>query len=145
MRRTFQIVLLSLLALTSVSVLAADKVKFSRGQMNKLEETQRAYDAALRWSTIEDALPYLDPEYTRENPMTDLEVSRYEQVKISSYQGGANQRVGNDRMGRNVDVSVINKNTQQQREVRVQEIWRWDAEDKRWLQASGLPDLWKTR
>jgi len=27
----------------------------------------------------------------------------------------------------------------------VKEIWRWDAEGKRWLQANGLPDLWQER
>jgi hypothetical protein len=27
--------------------------------------------------------------------------------------------------------------------MRVKEIWRWDAEGKRWLQANGLPDLWQ--
>jgi hypothetical protein len=142
MRRTYQIILLTLLALTSVSVWAAEQ-KVTRGMRTQLEDTQRSYDAALRWGTIEDALPFLDAEYTKEHPMSDLELRRYEQVKIASYQGGSNMSLGNGTMGRNVDVSVINKNTQQQREARVKEIWRWDAEGKRWLQASGLPDLWQ--
>lgn len=38
---------------------------------------------------------------------------------------------------------VINRNTQAERLVRSIELWRWDAERKRWWLASGLPDLWQ--
>ena len=142
MRRTIQILLLALLALTSVNALAA-KEKLTRKQRVELEKTQVAYASTIRWGTTEEALPYLDPEYTREHPLTDLELRRYEQVKISSYRAGDNVNIPDGRVGRPAVVGVINLNTQMQREVTVKEIWRWDAEDKRWLQANGLPDLWQ--
>ncbi|HCQ45557.1 hypothetical protein [Stenotrophomonas rhizophila] len=142
MRRTIQILLLALLALTSVNALAA-KEKLTRKQRVELEKTQVAYASTIRWGTTEEALPYLDPEYTREHPLTDLELRRYEQVKISSYRAGDNVNMPDGRVGRPAVVGVINLNTQMQREVTVKEIWRWDAEDKRWLQANGLPDLWQ--
>lgn len=142
MRRTIQILLLSLLALASVTVLAADQ-KLTRKQRTLLEDTQTKYASTMRWGTTEDALPYLDPEYTREHPMTDLELRRFEQVKISSYRAGENMTLPDGRVGRTAAVGVINLNTQAERAVTVKEIWRWDAEDKRWLQANGLPDLWQ--
>jgi putative cell wall-binding protein len=144
MRRTLQILLIALFALTSVSALAAEQ-KTTRKQRKALEETQVKYDATMRWGTVEDALPYLDPEYARAHPMTDLELSRFEQVKISSYRAGENVPLPDGRVGRNAEVRVINNNTQSERTVRVREIWRWDAEGKRWLQANGLPDLWQER
>ncbi|MGY8563597.1 hypothetical protein L0938_09275 [Paracidovorax citrulli] len=142
MRRTIQILLLALLALTSVNALAA-KEKLTRKQRVELEKTQVAYASTIRWGTTEEALPYLDPEYTKEHPLTDLELRRYEQVKISSYRAGDNVNMPDGKVGRPAVVGVINLNTQMQREVTVKEIWRWDAEDKRWLQANGLPDLWQ--
>ena len=144
MRRTLQILLLALLALTSVSALAAEQ-KTTRKQRKDLEETQIKYDSTMRWGTVEDALPYLDPEYAKMHPMTDLELRRFEQVKISSYRASDNVPMPDGRVGRTAEVRVINNNTQAERTVRVREIWRWDAEDKRWLQANGLPDLWQDR
>jgi len=144
MRRTFQILLLTLLALTSVTALAAEQ-KTTRKQRKDLEETQIKYDSTMRWGTVEDALPYLDPEYAKAHPMTDLELRRFEQVKISSYRASDNVPMPDGRGGRTAEVRVINNNTQAERTVRVREIWRWDAEDKRWLQANGLPDLWQDR
>lgn len=144
MRRTLQILLLALLALTSVSALAAEQ-KTTRKQRKDLEETQIKYDSTMRWGTVEDALPYLDPEYAKTHPMTDLELRRFEQVKISSYRASDNVPMPDGRVGRTAEVRVINNNTQAERTVRVREIWRWDAEGKRWLQANGLPDLWQDR
>lgn len=142
MRRTFQILLLALLALTSVSAFAGEQ-KTTKKQRKQLEETQVKYDSTMRWGTVEDMLPYLDPAYAKEHPLTDLELRRFEQVKISSYRAGDNVNMPDGKVGRPAVVGVINLNTQMQREVTVKEIWRWDAEDKRWLQANGLPDLWQ--
>ncbi|MCF7752601.1 hypothetical protein KQ945_17715 [Bacillus subtilis subsp. subtilis] len=144
MRRTVQLLLLCLLALASLTALAAGQ-KTTKKQRKELEEIQVKYDATLRWGTVEDALPYLDPEYAKANPLTDLELRRYEQVKISSYRAGDNVPMPDGRVGRNAEARVINNNTQSERTVRVKEIWRWDAEGKRWVQANGLPDLWQDR
>lgn len=144
MRRPLQILLIALFALTSVTALAAEQ-KTTRKQRKALEETQIKYDATMRWGSVEDALAYLDPEYTKVHPLSDLELRRFEQVKISSYRASDNVPMPDGRVGRTAEVRVINNNTQAERTVRVREIWRWDAEDKRWLQANGLPDLWQDR
>jgi len=146
MRRTFQILLLALLALTSASVFAAERQKISKKMRKQLEETQVRYDSTLRWGNLDDLIPYLDLKYDGENPpITDLERSRFEQVKIAGYRGSDNVALPDGRIGRSAEVRVINKNTQAERVARVSEIWYWDAKKKRWLQANGLPDLWQSR
>ena len=83
MRRLFQILLLTVFALTSVSALAAEP-KTTKKQRKELEETQVKYDSTMRWGTVEDALPYMDPEYAKVHPLTDLELRRYEQQRQSA-------------------------------------------------------------
>lgn len=115
----------------------------SRAQARALETTQAAYTAAVRWNDFDAALGFVEPAYAQAHPLSDLERSRYEQVQISGYR---EVRVGQDPNGdlrREVELRVINRNTQAERLVRSIEIWRWNPEQKRWWLASGLPDLWK--
>ncbi|MFO3706021.1 hypothetical protein ACI6Q5_13845 [Xanthomonas codiaei] len=115
----------------------------SRAQARALETTQAAYAAAVRWSDFDAAQGFVEPAHAQAHPVSDLERSRYEQVQISGYR---ELRTGDDANGdlrREVELRVINRNTQAERLVRSIEIWRWDAERKRWWLASGLPDLWQ--
>lgn len=131
------IVLLGLVLLSGVANAG------SRAQARALETTQAAYTAAVRWNDFDAALGFVEPAYAQAHPLSDLERSRYEQVQISGYR---EVRVGQDPNGdlrREVELRVINRNTQAERLVRSIEIWRWNPEQKRWWLASGLPDLWK--
>ncbi|MBB5865507.1 hypothetical protein [Xanthomonas sp. 3058] len=115
----------------------------SRAQARALQTTQAAYTAAVRWSDFDAAQGFIEPAYAQAHPLSDLERSRYQQVQISGYR---EVRVGDDVNGdlrREVELRVINRNTQAERLVRSTELWRWDAERKRWWLASGLPDLWQ--
>ncbi|QBG89790.1 hypothetical protein ACQR53_00325 [Xanthomonas oryzae] len=115
----------------------------SRAQARALETTQAAYTAAVRWNDFDAAQGFVEPAYAQAHPLSDLERSRYEQIQISGYR---EVRVGEDPNGdlrREVELRVINRNTQAERLVRSIEIWRWNREQKRWWLASGLPDLWK--
>lgn len=140
MRRTLQILLLTVLALASVTALAAG---LSRKQRTALEEIQNAYGSTIRWGSAEDAIGYLDPEYRKAHPLTDLELRRFEQIRISSYRERSAGQLPDGTMERRVEIGVINVNTQAERQVMVREVWRWDAEGKRWWQTTGLPDLWQ--
>jgi hypothetical protein len=139
MRRTLQILLLTILMLASVAALAAG---LSRKQRNLLEEAQNAYGATIRWGSAEDAIGYLDPDYRKAHPLTELELRRYSQIRVSSYRERSTGAMPDGSVERRVEIGVINVNTQAERLVLVREVWRWDAEGKRWWQASGLPDLW---
>jgi len=107
-----------------------------------LRQAQYDWSAAIRWGDFEGAWTLVDPAYREAHPMTALEFSRYEQVRISGYhESGA--MVSGDTASRRVELGVVNRNTQVQRQVRYLEQWRYDPEAGRWWVSSGLPDLWQ--
>jgi hypothetical protein len=107
-----------------------------------LRTAQYAWSAAIRWGDFEGAWTMVDPAYREAHPMTPLELDRYGQVQVSAYHElGAT--VGDGTATRPVEIGVVNRNTQVQREARYVEQWRYDATSKRWWITSGLPDLWQ--
>lgn len=139
MRTHIQVLLL--LAATLLAPITADALN-SR-QRSKLEQVQNAYAAAVRWGDFESAWQLVDPEYRAEQPMTDLEFGRYEQVQISGYRDVNVTADPDGTMVRNIELRVINKHTMAERTLRYRERWRWDGETKRWWLVVGLPDLWQ--
>ncbi|WP_228114470.1 hypothetical protein [Stenotrophomonas sp. MYb238] len=123
--------------------MAAQAAGPSRGQRNKLAQTQDAYVAAVRWSDFEAAEGFIDPEYRQAHPLTDLQRERYRQVQVSNYRERSTGVAADGAVERRVEMGVVNRNTLAERTVMVTERWRWDAEAKRWWQAQGLPDLWQ--
>ncbi|HBK45259.1 MAG TPA: hypothetical protein DDZ67_02245 [Xanthomonadaceae bacterium] len=115
----------------------------SRAQQRSLEQVQAAYAAAIRWNDLDTAAEMVDPEYRRAHPQSELERERYQQVQISGYRELRSGADGQDKVLRDVEIRVINRNTQAERSVRVRESWRWDAQAKQWWLTSGLPDLWR--
>ncbi|AJQ81709.1 hypothetical protein BRN52_02950 [Xanthomonas oryzae pv. oryzae] len=115
----------------------------SRAQARALETTQAAYTAAVRWNDFDTAQGFVEPAYAQAHPLSDLERSRYEQIQISGYRELRVSEDPNGDLRREVELRVINRNTQAERLVRGIEIWRWNPKQKRWWLASGLPDLWK--
>lgn len=140
MQRLIRYVAAAVLLLAAASAGAAE---LSRKQRQQLEEIQNAYGATIRWGSMEDALAYIDPEVRREQPLTEFERRRYEQVRISAYRERGTNPLPDGTYERRVEVGVINVNTQAERMVGVVERWRWDAESKRWWQVGGLPDFWQ--
>lgn len=115
----------------------------SRSQRAKLVPTQEAYVAAVRWSDFEAAEGFIDPQTRAAHPLTDLQRERYRQVQVSNYRERASSATADGEIERRVEMGVINRNTQAERTVMVNERWRWDPQAKRWWQAAGLPDLWQ--
>lgn len=124
-------------------VLSLSACASSRPQMSELEKRQYAYSAAIRWGDFEGAWSMVDPKYREQNPMTELEFSRYQQVQVSGYRDLAAQAVPERSAVREIQIGVINKNTMAERTLRYTEQWRYDAEAKTWWITDGLPDFWK--
>ncbi|NEL42433.1 MAG: hypothetical protein G3W69_32020, partial [Xanthomonas perforans] len=82
---------------------------------------------------------FVEPTYAQAHPLSDLERSRYEQVQISGYREVSVGQDPNGDLRREVELRVINRNTQAERLVRSIEIWHWNPEHKRWWLVSGLP------
>lgn len=114
----------------------------SLGQDDALHRAQYDWSAAIRWGDFEGAWTLVDPAYREQHPLTDLELARYEQIRISAYRTrGA--RADEDSAQREIQIGVINRHTLTQRDVRYTEHWRWDAESERWWIGDGLPNLWQ--
>lgn len=138
MGKRIGLVMALLMLLASTTAMAV-----SRSQAKALTDTQALYTAAVRWNDFESALEMVDPQYREAHPQSDLERARYEQVQISGYRELRSRSSAEDEVVREVELRVINRNTQAERIVRTRETWRWDPEGKRWWLASGLPDLWQ--
>lgn len=107
-----------------------------------LREAQYTWSAAIRWGDFEGAWTMVDPEVREAHPLTPLELERYAQVQLSAYREvGAS--VGPESATRMIEIGVVNRHTQVERQARYVEKWRYDAATERWWVTSGLPDLWQ--
>lgn len=125
--------LLSAALLTSACATAQKK--------QRIDETLNAYRQAIRWGTVEDALAFVDPERLAERPYTALELDRYRQVAVSAYRDGEAVLGPDGRVRQTVGISIYNRHTMVERHLVDHQVWRWDAQAKRWWLVSGLPDL----
>ncbi|WP_305805068.1 hypothetical protein [Stenotrophomonas sp. YIM B06876] len=139
MPRLVQIAIVMLLLVAGAAAAAGP----TRSQRTKLLQFQDGYAAAVRWSEFERALEFVDPEQQRTQPLSDLQRERYRQVQVSSYRESGGGVLPDGSVERRIEMGVINRNTQAERQVQVRERWRWDPAAKRWWQTQGLPDLWQ--
>jgi hypothetical protein len=100
--------LLRCLLLCCLALLAGcPKTHASKG--SALDEVQYDYSAAIRWGDFEGAWNLVDPKVRAEKPLTDIDFSRYKQIKISGYTdlGGTVEPSGV--VVRDVEIGVINR------------------------------------
>lgn len=134
-RRYLSIFLLALGTL----LLAAPVLAKSREKI--LTETLRTYAAAIRWGSIEQAESFVDPEYRAAHPLTQLELDRYKQIRITNYEDTAPVPVNDDEIRQTVEIGIVNIHTQEARSIIDRQVWKYDKKAKVWLLASGLPDI----
>jgi len=136
MTRTTTVLVAILVALVatgcSSSKRSADKL---------LDATLLQYAKTMRWGELESVVSYLDPDYVEKHPITSLELERLRQLKVASYRARAMQRVDDGHVTQDVDIEVVNINTQQVRVTVDHQAWRYDEEEKRWWLTSGLPNV----
>ena len=108
-----------------------------------LDRVQYAWSGAIRWGDFEGARNLVDPARREANPMTPLQLARYEQVQISSYRDvGSSRDIDGGSAVRDIEIGVVNRHTLAERTVRYRENWRWDPEARTWWLQGDLPDLW---
>lgn len=110
-------------------------------QASLLEQTVSAYGATLRWDDFESALPFVDPKVLEKHPLSKLDLARYAQVRVSTYdtQGVLPAPPGEYRQI--VAIGLINRNTQSERTILDRQTWHYDAKAQKWWLESGLPDI----
>jgi len=130
------LVLAVLLFTLLVSGCASDK----RNQ--SLTNTLNAYAGVVRWGDFGNALQFVDPKVRAEHPPTPLQMSRFEQFRVTGYDdGNGPSPSGENEVRQVVAISMVNNNTQAERTVIDRQTWRYDPEKKRWWLTSGLPDI----
>lgn len=134
-RRCLSILLIALVTL----MLAAPVMAKSRDKI--LTETLRTYAATIRWGSIEQAESFVDPEYRAAHPLTQLELDRYKQIRITNYEDTAPIPVNDNEVRQTVEIGIVNIHTQEARSIIDRQVWKYNKEAKAWLLTSGLPDI----
>ena len=140
MRRTWQsgVAMWGLLAMLAAVLAGCGEPK---ADAKLLELTLDHYASVMRFGSIGQAVSFLDPEVTKDQPLSRLEMERYEQVEFSSYRAQPVVMVPPDRARQVVQLSITNRHTQIVRELVDVQEWRFDAAAKRWWLVSGLPEI----
>lgn len=113
----------------------------SQTKSNVLQKTLSAYEGVIRWGDIASATRFIDPEALSENPPDELQLARYQHVRISNYQTNGPVPTNDTTVRQRVSLGVINIHTQRERTVVDEQVWRYDPEAEKWWLESGLPDI----
>jgi len=106
-----------------------------------LEKTLFSYGNAIRWGDIQQALPFIDPETLKQHPVTALDLQRYKQVRFVSYVEQNPIPAGPHEVRQVVKISVLNVNTQAERDIIDNQLWSYDESTRHWHNVSGLPNI----
>ena len=107
-----------------------------------LTKTLAAYGSTLRWGDFQSAAQFIDPKVLAAHPLTQLDIDRYKQVRVSDYNDDAGPAPVDDfDVRQTVKVSLINIHTQEERTVIDHQTWHFDQKTKHWWLTSGLPDI----
>ncbi|KAB2900135.1 MAG: hypothetical protein F9K31_05795 [Dokdonella sp.] len=112
-----------------------------RSKQTILNETLRAYAAAIRWGEYEQAVGFIDPKIQAEHPVSSLELERLKQVRVSNYDESQPVAVSPDEVRQVVRLDLLNVNTQVARSIVDRRVWKYDKAGKHWWLVSGLPDI----
>lgn len=113
----------------------------SQTKSNVLQRTLSAYEGVIRWGDIASATRFIDPEALSEHPPDELQLARYQHVRISNYQTNGPVPSSDTTVRQRVSLGVINIHTQRERTVVDEQVWRYDPEAEKWWLESGLPDI----
>jgi hypothetical protein len=113
----------------------------AKADRDLLDTTLLNYAAVIRWGNFEDAATFVDPETTKAHPLSQLDLARYSQVRVTGYNEQPLRPAGELEMHQTVEIGLVNNNTQSVRTVLDRQVWRYDAKAKRWWLVSGLPDI----
>jgi hypothetical protein len=107
-----------------------------------LNSTLMNYAGSIRWGDFTGAQIYIDPDYAEEHPVSQVEMSRLAQLRVTGYdEGGGPRPDGPDDVVQLVQISVVNINTQAERTVLDRQRWHYDREKKKWRLMTGLPNF----
>ncbi len=129
----------SIALMLSILLLAACA---TQERSHALTTTLAAYGGVLRWGDFASATQFIDPAVRAKHPLTDLELARYKQVRVTEYDDGAGPApVSPTEVQQTVRISLVNIHTQAERSIVDRQTWHYDEKNKHWWLTSGLPDI----
>ena len=129
-----------LLPLAASALLLAGCAQNTRSE--SLTATLGAYGSAVRWNGLQSAMQFVDPKVLKEHPPTDLDLARYQQVRVTDYDDGAGPvPLGDNEVQQTVQIRFVNIHTQAERSITERQLWRYDEKTRHWWLESGLPDI----
>lgn len=129
----------TILLMLSILLLAACATQ-ERSQ--SLTSTLSAYGGVLRWGDFASAAQFLDPEVRAKHPLTELDLARYKQVRVTEYNDDTGPvPINPTEVQQTVRISVVNIHTQAERNITDHQTWKYDEKTKHWWLTSGLPDI----
>ncbi|TAL85632.1 MAG: hypothetical protein EPN69_00930 [Rhodanobacter sp.] len=129
----------SILLMLSLLLLAACATQ-ERSQ--SLTTTLSAYGGVLRWGDFASAAQFIDPEVRAKHPLTELELARYKQVRVTEYNDDAGPvPISPTEVQQTVRISLVNIHTQAERNIIDHQTWRYGEKARHWWLTSGLPDI----
>ena len=129
------------LILVLIALLALCACASSRRD-HALTDTLNAYASTVRWGDFRTALNFVDPDALAKHPLSNLDLARYQQLRVSDYNDDQGPRVtGENEVRQMVAINVVNIHTQTERSIVDQQVWHYDPQKKRWWLISGLPKI----
>ncbi len=114
----------------------------TQDRSNSLTTTLAAYGGVLRWGDFASAVQFIDPEIRAKHPLTDLDMARYKQVRVTEYDDGAGPvPLDEFDVQQTARISLVNIHTQAERSIIDHQTWHYDEKTKHWWLTSGLPDI----
>ena len=121
---------------------ASNPIEKMKNKETVLEDTLKLYAATMRWGDdMTQGLGFIDPEYLKLHPVSELDLQRYKQIKVTAYDDAPAAPISETEVRQVVQISFINVNTQTMRSVVDNQVWRYDEKAKRWWLTTGLPDI----
>lgn len=112
-----------------------------RSKQTVLDDTLKAYAATIRWGDIDQAQTFIDPAVRSAHPPTALDLARFHQVRVTGYDENPAAPISENEIRQDVEIGIVNINSQAARSVIDHQVWRYDEAAKRWWLMSGLPDI----
>lgn len=130
--------ILSIIAMLSILLAGCA----TQQRSDSLTRTISTYGSTLRWGDLQSAVQFIDPAIRAKHPVSQLDLARYKQVRVTEYDNGAGPvPTGDFDVQQTAQISVVNIHTQAERTVVDHQTWHYDQAAKRWWLTSGLPDI----
>lgn len=110
-----------------------------------LKVTLYDYSGAVRWNRFDAAANFLDPVELAKKPLKPIDLTRYEQIQVTGYYVKGTEEITPTDVRQQVEIRFVNRHTQAESTLLVQERWRYDEATRSWWLTSGLPDITAAR